>query len=96
MIIIKRCAIASLISAVTLALSTLGAPAMSQTSVEASRDVIELAKRLAGCKDFRNDCQVCVRLENGNLGCSNNGIACSPSGQWRCSARKMMEESIKQ
>ena len=67
---------------------TLILPAVSQTNHQApvaSQDLEVLAQRLPDCKEFRNACQVCVRAADGKLGCSNIGIACNPSGEWRCS-----------
>jgi hypothetical protein len=43
-------------------------------------------------KEFRNDCQVCIKLRDGQLGCSNIGVACNPSGSWRCSVPSTSEE----
>jgi hypothetical protein len=60
-------------------------PAACQTPAEQSPDLVVLAEQMPECKEFRNDCQVCVRLAGGTLGCSNIGIACGPSGHWRCS-----------
>ena len=34
-------------------------------------------------------------VADGKLGCSNVGIACTPSGQWRCSLPKKTEEGTK-
>jgi hypothetical protein len=78
--------------ALTLAVAaiacTLIPPAVSQTTEQApvvSGDLEVLARRLPDCKEFRNACQVCVRAADGKLSCSNIGIACNPSGEWRCS-----------
>ena len=49
------------------------------------KNLERLAARMADCKEFRNACQVCARRADGKLGCSNVGIACNPSGEWRCS-----------
>lgn len=60
----------------------------SQPGAEAPRPTRELealARQLPECKEFRNACQVCKRLSDGKLGCSNIGVACNPSGEWRCS-----------
>jgi hypothetical protein len=66
----------------------LSAPAASQTpekkAILPSPDVLVLAEQMPNCKEFRNACQVCARLPDGKLGCSNIGIACSPSGDWQC------------
>jgi hypothetical protein len=65
-------------------------PAAAQTPAEKAPfpapDLLALAQQMPDCKEFRNACQVCVRLSDGKLGCSNIGVACSPSGDWRCSA----------
>lgn len=71
------------------------APATSQASVEPSPDVLVLAQQMPECREFRNDCVVCVRSADGKLGCSNVGIACTPSRQWRCSLPKKTEERTK-
>jgi hypothetical protein len=75
--------------AAILLVGVLSDRAVSQTSEQprnASTDVEELARRIPDCKEFRNACQVCARLADGKLGCSNIGIACTPSGAWQCSA----------
>ena len=67
-------------------LSALGA---AQTPVEQppapTPDLLALAQQMPDCNEFRNACQVCVRLSDRKLSCSNIGVACSPSGDWRCS-----------
>jgi hypothetical protein len=68
--------------------------AAAQTA-ERSPDLLALERQMPDCREFRNDCQVCVRLPDGKLGCSNIGIACSPSGQWRCSVPGKTEERTK-
>ena len=67
----------------------LSAPASAQTSSEPPKPAPELealARQMPDCKEFRNACQVCVRVAEGKLGCSNIGVACNPSGPWQCSA----------
>jgi hypothetical protein len=57
-----------------------------------------LAQQLPDCNEFRNNCQVCVRAAGGaggKLGCSNIGIACNPSGEWRCSVPSQPREPKK-
>jgi hypothetical protein len=93
--VILRQQFRGLSAVLVVAVGTLSAPAASQTSVEPSPDVQVLAQQMPECKEFRNDCQVCVRLADGKLGCSNIGIACSPSGHWRCSAPTKTEERAK-
>jgi hypothetical protein len=77
-------------AALTLCLvCALGAPASAQTSSEPPKPAPELealARQMPDCQEFRNACQVCVRVAEGKLGCSNIGVACSPSGPWHCSA----------
>jgi hypothetical protein len=66
-----------------------GAPALSQTkepAAVADSNLEAVAQQMPDCKEFRNDCQVCVRLADGKLRCSNIGIACTPSGP--CDARR--------
>ena len=72
----------------------LSAPAIAQTPKQESSpppDVEVLAQRMPDCKEFRNACQVCARQADGKLGCSNIGVACNPSGEWRCSIPKADE-----
>lgn len=69
----------------------LSAPAASQTPTqvrpaEHSPDLHALAQQMPDCKEFRNACEVCGRRADGKFDCSNIGIACGPSGDWRCSA----------
>lgn len=77
----------------------LSAVAAAQTPVEQAPvptpDLLALAQQMPDCKEFRNACQVCVRLSDGKLGCSNIGIACSPSGAWLCSAAAKPDEPTK-
>jgi hypothetical protein len=54
-------------------------------------DVEALAQHQPDCKEFRNACEVCARQADGKLGCSNIGVACNPSGEWRCSIPKADE-----
>jgi len=72
-------------AAFLVALGASSAPGASQTPGEPSADLLALAQQMPNCREFRNACQVCVRLADGKLGCSNIGIACNPSGDWRCS-----------
>lgn len=74
------------------ALGSLTPPATSQTPIEQSRELEKLVRQMPDCKEFRNDCQVCVKLPDGKLGCSNIGVACNPSGSWRCSANGARKE----
>jgi hypothetical protein len=53
------------------------------------------AKQMPDCKEFRNACEVCVRLGDGKLGCSNVGVACNPSGPWQCSVPSKPGEPAK-
>src|SRR5262245_43258128 len=64
-------------------------PAVVDSNLEA------MAKQMPDCKEFRNACQVCVRLADGKLGCSNIGVACTPSGPWHCSAAPKPGEQTK-
>jgi hypothetical protein len=57
--------------------------------------LLALVRRLPECREFRNDCQVCLKLPDGKLACSNIGIACNPSGQWRCSVLGKAEQPSK-
>jgi hypothetical protein len=80
-----------------LALS-LVAQAVAHTPAELpapDRDLSTLARQMPDCKEFRNACQVCVRLADDELQCSNIGIACSPSGEWKCSSPKGTDEPKK-
>jgi len=61
------------------------AEAQTTGEVQVTRHLQVLADQLPDCREFRNACQVCVRIVNGKLGCSNIGVACNPSGPWRCS-----------
>jgi hypothetical protein len=79
----------------SLCASMVGAPADAQTSVDPSPQLLTLARQMPGCREFRNDCQVCIRLPDGKLGCSNIGIACTPNGSWRCSIPAQSEENTK-
>ena len=69
-----------------IVVDALGATAVSQTPVEPPPDVLVLAEQMPACKEFHNACQVCAKQPDGKLGCSNIGVACNPSGPWRCSA----------
>jgi hypothetical protein len=80
----------SLVFVATLGSPTL--PAASQTPIEQSRELHELLRQMPDCKELRNDCQVCVKLPDGKLGCSNIGVACNPSRSWRCSVNGAREE----
>jgi hypothetical protein len=74
--------------AVAVVGAALSAPAVSQTKeppAVTDSNLEALAKQMPDCKEFRNACQVCVRLADGKLGCSNIGVACNPSGSWQCS-----------
>jgi cytochrome P450 len=53
-------------------------PAVLQTKPPAAADsnLDALAKQMPDCNEFRNACQVCVRLADGKLGCSNIDVAC--------------------
>jgi hypothetical protein len=77
----------------------LHAPAFSQTPVDKTTapppDLFALAQQMPNCKEFRNACEVCVRLPGARLACSNVGIACSPSGNWRCSELSKTDEQAK-
>jgi hypothetical protein len=64
-------------------------PAVTDSNLEA------FAKQMPDCKEFRNACQVCVRLADGKLGCSNIGVACNPSGPWQCSVPSKSGEPVK-
>jgi hypothetical protein len=85
----------TLSAAVLLLGGTPGFPARAQTSVDPSPDLRTLAQQMPSCREFRNDCQVCVRLSDGTLGCSNMSIACSPAGKWRCSIPDQLEGGTK-
>ena len=75
-----------------VAVCTVSAPAETQVRLEQSPDLQALALQIPDCKEFRNDCQVCIKLRDGQLGCSNIGVACNPSGSWRCSVPSTSEE----
>jgi hypothetical protein len=73
-----------------LALSAVPAPAQSQAEIREIRltlgpKLIELARKQPECKEFRNACWVCLKKENEEFHCENVSIACSPSGEWKCS-----------
>jgi hypothetical protein len=38
-------------------------------------DLLALALRIPDCKEFRNDCQVCINLPERKHGCSDIGVA---------------------
>jgi hypothetical protein len=59
------------------------------------RDLSTLARQMPDCKEFRNACQVCMRLADEELHCSNIGIACSPNGEWKCSSPERTDEPKK-
>jgi ABC-type taurine transport system substrate-binding protein len=82
----NRIVVGSAIAAAAVAVAV-SAPAVAQTKEPAVTDsnLEALAKQMPDCKEFRNACQVCVRLADGKLGCSNIGVACNPSGSWQCS-----------
>jgi hypothetical protein len=77
----------------------LSAPGMSQTTtaqaINPDPDLNEFARRMPDCKEFRNACQVCSRLADGKLGCSNIGVACTPNGDWRCSVPAKTDDAAK-
>ena len=84
--------------AAALVAAAVSAPAVSQTkepAPAADSNLEALAKQMPDCKEFRNACQVCVRLADGKLGCSNIGVACNPSGPWQCSAPSKPGEPAK-
>jgi hypothetical protein len=83
---------AAVIAAAWVTVSLLDAPAACQTSIEESPDLMALAHQKPNCKEFRNNCQVCIQLPDGKLGCSNIGVACNPNGSWRCSVPGTSEE----
>jgi hypothetical protein len=60
-----------------------------------NRDLSALARQMPDCKEFRNTCEVCVKLADEELHCSNIGIACSPNGEWKCSSPKRTDEPKK-
>ena len=82
----NRIVVGSAIAAAAVAVAV-SAPAVAQTKEPAVTDsnLEALAKQMPDCKEFRNACQVCVRLADGKLGCSNISVACNPSGPWQCS-----------
>ena len=74
----------------------LSAPAPAQTREQSplpTPDLVALAKQMPDCREFRNACQVCVRLADGTLGCSNIGFACNPSGAWHCAIPSQEEKA---
>ena len=74
----------------------LSAAAIAQTLEQSplpSPDLVALAKQMPDCREFRNACQVCVRLADGKLGCPNIGIACNPSGTWHCAIPSQEERA---
>ena len=78
--------------------AALSAPAVSQTKEPppvADSNLEALTKQMPDCKEFRNACQVCVRLADGKLGSSNIGVACNPSGPWQCSVPAKTGEPTK-
>jgi hypothetical protein len=75
-----------LIAAACTGIGSLNMPVACTTANESSPDVFELARQMPDCREFRSECQVCIRLPDGKLGCSNIGIACNPGRSWRCSA----------
>jgi hypothetical protein len=83
---------AVVIAAACVTVSSLSVPAACQMPIEESPDLMALARQIPNCKEFRNNCQVCIKLPDGRLGCSNIGIACNPSGSWRCSVPSTSEE----
>jgi len=83
----KRIVVGLAIAAAVVA-TVVSGPAVSQTKdppAVTDSNLEALAKQMPDRKEFRNACQVCVRLAEGKLGCSNIGVACSPSGPWQCS-----------
>ena len=92
--------IGGLSARVVVLIYLLGSPAASQTAAErppipTPPDVNVLAQRMPDCKEFRDNCVVCAKLSDGKLRCSNIGIACTPSGEWRCSVPTNAGESTK-
>jgi hypothetical protein len=82
------------LSGAIVLVGVLSASAVAQTAKQDPTppwDVEALAERMPDCKEFRNACQVCARQADGKLGCSNIGVACNPSGEWRCSIPKADE-----
>ena len=77
-----------LIASILALLIALRVPAMSQAPVDSisgsMQDLTALAKQLPSCKAFKTDCEVCIKMPDEKFGCSNVGIACNPSGVWRC------------
>src|SRR5262245_25916324 len=81
-----------------LVAASVSAPALCQTKqppAVADSNLEAIAQQMPDCKEFRNACQVCVRLADGKLGCSNIGVACNPSGPWQCSAPSKPAETKK-
>jgi len=74
------------------------APALCQTKeppAVVDSNLEAMALQMPDCNEFRNACQVCARLADGKLECSNIGVACTPSGPWQCSAAPKPAESTK-
>ena len=40
------------------------------------------AASLEGCQFITNDCEICVVDDAGKVGCSTQGIACTPTKRW--------------
>jgi hypothetical protein len=80
-------AVVRLAIAAAVVAAALSAPAVSQKKEPpaVTDSNLEALARQPDCKEFRNACQVCARLADGKLGCSNIGVACNPSGPWQCS-----------
>jgi hypothetical protein len=83
---------------VAVVAASVNSPALCQTKeppVVPDSNLEAIAQQMPECKEFRNACQVCVRLADGKLGCSNIGVACTPSCPWQCSAPSKPADTTK-